>query len=45
MQHSDEAPQQFALHEDGTVSIDGGQQEEMDIAAEQLAREMMMEAQ
>ena len=45
MQHSDEAPQKFALHEDGTVSINGGQQEEMDIAAEHLAREMMMEAQ
>ena len=45
MQHSDEAQQKFALHEDGTVSINGGQQEEMDIAAEHLAREMMMEAQ
>jgi hypothetical protein len=45
MQHSDEAPQKFALHEDGTVSINGGPQEEMDIAAEHLAREMMMEAQ
>jgi hypothetical protein len=45
MQHSHEAPQPFALHEYGTVSINGGPQEEMDIAAEHLAREMMMEAQ
>jgi hypothetical protein len=45
MQHSDEAPQKFALHEDGTVSIGGSATEEMDIAAEHLAREMMMEAQ
>ncbi len=43
MQHSDEAPKTFALHEDGTVSLNGGLQEEMDIAAEQLAREMMQE--
>ena len=49
MQHSglqpnDEAPQPFALHEDGTVSINGGAQEEMDIAAEQLARGMMSDS-
>ena len=43
VQRSDEAPQTFALHEDGTVSIGGGQQEEMDIAAEHLARGMMMD--
>jgi hypothetical protein len=43
MEHSGDAPQRFALHEDGTVSINGGKPEEMDIAAEQLAREMMQE--
>jgi hypothetical protein len=43
MQYSDETAQTFALHEDGTVSINGGPQEEMDIAAEQLARGMMSE--
>jgi hypothetical protein len=43
MQHSEKAPQTFALHEDGTVSLNGGPQEEMDIAAEQLARGMMQE--
>jgi hypothetical protein len=30
----------FALHEDGSVSL-GEQREEMDMAAEQLAREML----
>ena len=44
VQRSDEAPQPFALHEDGTVSINGGAQEEMDIAAEQLAREMISDS-
>jgi hypothetical protein len=43
MEQSGGAPQRFALHEDGTVSINGGPQEEMDIAAEQLARGMMSE--
>ena len=36
-----EAPQPFALHENGTVSINGGPDEEMDLAAERLAREML----
>jgi hypothetical protein len=31
----------FALLEDGTVSIDGAPAEEMDMAAERLAREML----
>ena len=44
MQHSDGAPQPFALHEDGTVSLNGSPQEEMDIAAEQLARGMMSDS-
>jgi hypothetical protein len=43
MQQSEAAPQPFALHEDGTVSIGGSATEEMDIAAEQLARGMMSE--
>jgi hypothetical protein len=45
MQHSDQAPVAFALTEDGSVSIDGGTKEEMDLAAERLARGMMQEPQ
>ena len=41
MQQSEEAPVSFALNEDGSVTIDGGRPEEMDFAAERLAREMM----
>ena len=41
MQQSDEAPQRFALNENGTVSVNGAPEEEMDFAAERLAREMM----
>ena len=41
MQGSDGAPVSFVLNEDGTVTIDGGDPEEMDFAAERLAREMM----
>lgn len=41
MQCSDAPPQTFALHENGTVSLDGGPEEEMDLAAERLARAMM----
>jgi hypothetical protein len=41
MQRSDEAPQSFALNENGTVSLNHGPAEEMDLAAERLAREMM----
>jgi hypothetical protein len=43
LQKGEEAPQTFALHEDGTVSLNGGPQEEMDIVAEQIARGMMQE--
>jgi hypothetical protein len=45
MQHSDEAPQTFALNENGTVTLNAAPEEEMDIAAEQLAREMLAEPQ
>jgi len=40
-QETSETPQSFALHEDGTVSLNGGPPEEMDLAAERLAREML----
>jgi hypothetical protein len=40
-QEASETPQSFALHEDGTVSLNGGPPEEMDLAAERLAREML----
>jgi hypothetical protein len=36
-----EVPEPFALYEDGTVSLNGGPAEEMDLAAERLAREML----
>ena len=41
MQHSDEAAVPFALQEDGSVSLNHAAAEEMDLAAERLAREMM----
>ncbi len=41
MQHSDKAPVSFALMEDGNVRIAGADTEEMDLAAERLAREML----
>ncbi len=41
MQHSDEAAVPFAFEEDGTVRLNDGSAEEMDHAAERLAREMM----
>ncbi len=34
-------PVHFSLEENGTVRIDNGSEEEMDIAAERLAREML----
>ncbi len=40
MRTSDDAVESFALEEDGTVRM-GGSMEEMDMAAERLAREMM----
>jgi hypothetical protein len=45
MQHSGEAPKAFGLTEDGNVVLDHGDAEEMDFAAERLAREMMNEPQ
>jgi hypothetical protein len=44
VQQSDAAPQAFTLHEDGTVSVAGGTPEEMDIAAERFAREILAAA-
>jgi hypothetical protein len=41
MQHSDEPPQPFALTEDGNVILNHTAPEEMDFAAEHLARKMM----
>ncbi len=41
MQHSNDAPQPFTLNENGTVTLNVAPEEEMDIAAEHLAREML----
>jgi hypothetical protein len=41
MERSDVPPQPFALTEDGNVLINDAPAEEMDFAAEHLAREMM----
>jgi hypothetical protein len=41
VQYDEAAPERFALQENGTVRIDEGSEEEMDIAAERFAREMM----
>ena len=41
MQHSQGAPQEFTMTEDGNVRIGDGPPEEMDMAAERLAREML----
>jgi hypothetical protein len=40
-QEISEVPEPFALYEDGTVSLNSGPPEEMDLAAERLAREML----
>jgi hypothetical protein len=45
MQHSNQAPMAFSVNEDGTVSLDNGANEEMDLAAERIAREMLTEPQ
>jgi hypothetical protein len=42
MQHSDEAPTPFALNENGTVTLNHGPEQEMDLAAEQFARELLL---
>jgi hypothetical protein len=44
LQHSAEAPIPFTLTEDGNVRIDNGSPQEMDIAAEQFAREILTES-
>ena len=41
MQQSDKAALPFSLQENGTVRLNHGPEEEMDFAAERLAREMM----
>ena len=41
MQHSDADPIPFALEENGTVTINRLPEQEMDIAAESLAREIL----
>jgi hypothetical protein len=41
MQDSEAGTKAFALTEDGNVRLDDGPLEEMDFAAERLAREMM----
>jgi hypothetical protein len=41
MQQGEAAILPFALNEDGTVTIDGSSPEEMDLAAERFAREML----
>ncbi len=41
LQHDDAAPVPFNLQENGTVRLNHGPEEEMDIAAERFAREMM----
>ena len=41
VEHDDAPPQVFALNENGTVSINGEPEEEMDMAAKRFAREMM----
>ena len=43
MQYSNQAPVKFSLNEDGTVILHHDLQEEMDFAAERIAREMMQE--
>jgi hypothetical protein len=41
IEHSDNTTQTFALNENGTVTIDNTPEEEMDMAAERFAREML----
>jgi hypothetical protein len=41
LQHDDAAPIPFNLEQNGTVRINHGSEEEMDMAAERLAREML----
>ena len=41
LQHSGEAPTPFTLNENGTVTINHQPEQEMDIAAEHFAREIL----
>jgi hypothetical protein len=43
MQYSEEAPVSFALTEEGNVRIADAAEEEMDFAAEQLARRILLD--
>ncbi len=42
LQHSADAPIPFTLNENGTVTINHQPEQEMDLAAEQLAREILI---
>jgi len=42
LQHSGQSPTPFTLTEDGNVRINNAPPEEMDIAAEQFARDMLL---
>jgi hypothetical protein len=42
VESSDGVPHAFALTEDGCVRVDGGAPEEMDMAAERFAREILL---
>lgn len=44
MEGSEQVASRFALHEDGTVSVGDARPEQMDLAAEQLARAMFAAA-
>jgi hypothetical protein len=44
LQHSGQPPQPFTLNENGTVTLNHGTPEEMDIAAEQFARGILTES-
>ena len=41
LRHDDAAPVTFNLEENGTIRINNGPEEEMDIAAERFARDML----
>jgi hypothetical protein len=41
LQHSGHPPQPFTLNENGTVTLNHQPEQEMDIAAEQFARELL----
>jgi len=41
LQHSGQPPQPFTLNENGTVTLNHQPEQEMDVAAEQFAREIL----